>query len=81
MTHKDILKVFGQICPNIKYKMWWKKGHNIVRLRLGSTKNQDIFFTYFNDIDWKIETISMFEKSKNGPFKSLRTIFNKRHKL
>lgn len=66
--HKDILKKFDQLCPNLKYGMWWKKGPHTVRLRLRDSKSesQDIFFTYFNEIDWKVETRSMFEKSKDG---------------
>lgn len=39
MLHKDILKKFDQLCPNLKYGMWWKKGPHTVRQPSNPTRS------------------------------------------
>ena len=43
MLHKDILKKFDQLCPNLKYGRWWKKGPHAVRLR--DSKSEPGYFS------------------------------------
>jgi len=59
--HKEILSKFKELCPTIICKMWWKKGHNAIKIR---TDVSDVVFTYNDKDDWKIETKKMFEAAE-----------------
>lgn len=64
MTHQEILKRFDAIVPGKSYVKWWTKGKGAIRLRFRD--GQDVIFTYLAEDCWKIETLKMWELSKDG---------------
>lgn len=67
MINRDIfiIRMFEKFCPNINHHSWSRIGTNTMCISMGPYSDEDIFFTYIDDFDWKIETKSMFERS-NG---------------
>lgn len=65
MTYKALLELYNEMFPKCPAVRYWKKSTHSLRIRVGAP-SQDVIFTYFSPLEWKLETIAMWEKSKDG---------------
>lgn len=61
MTHTLIHEIFTNMFDLGSIDVWWPNGYNSIRVRY--TNKKELVFTYYNDKDWKLETIDKFIKT------------------
>lgn len=70
-TTRVLLDIFTKKFPDMEVAYTWTKGKNAIRIRLTREAykqtpppEKDLVFTYIDDDNWRLETISSFNTSK-----------------
>lgn len=67
MLHNEVMKWFELYFPDYakdKIDVWFPNGKNSIRIR--QKNGQEFIFTYYNQKDWRFETIASFLKRMKG---------------
>ena len=60
------IEIFTKMFPNIAYSRHWPKGAGAVRIRPVNCE-VDLIFTYYpNEKNWRLETLPLWELSRDG---------------
>lgn len=75
----ELLDIFRYLFPNLEVDRYWPKGFGAIRIRRKQTyiSNQgqkvkaavpipDLVFTFYSSTEWKLETLEIYNRSKDG---------------